>query len=252
VWGAPGPGLNRRSSSRSVPSRNSSHDAQRAESVSLLLTRRSNVACVNVRSAQHATRKSCCAGDRRCALPTRLRVWISTRSRRLSWSVCIPVWCVSHRWTKPRSLPWLSTCLPRKSPARADYGLLACERFVERLSSCISSARPWPFGSAASTHLWLTTPFAIPHECRACAATSCYFSRRSMRGGWHPRERGTPARAVVGGWSGTYRGGTTCSSRIPSAFRPCMPAVMAQALRATYAPPRPASAARGRRVSRLP
>ena len=47
---------------------------QRAESVSLLLTRRSNVACVNARSAQHATRKSCCAGDRRFVLPMRLQV----------------------------------------------------------------------------------------------------------------------------------------------------------------------------------
>jgi hypothetical protein len=106
----------------------------------------------------------------------------STRCRNASWSVCTRVWCGSRRWTRPRSPLWLSTCLPRKSPARPDNGLLACKRFVERLSSRISSARPWHVGSATSTHLSLTTPLAIPHECRACAATSCFSSRRSIAG----------------------------------------------------------------------
>jgi hypothetical protein len=36
---------------------------QRAESVSLLLTPRSNVACVNALSAQRAMRKCCCSSD---------------------------------------------------------------------------------------------------------------------------------------------------------------------------------------------
>jgi hypothetical protein len=67
--------------------------------VSLRPMRRSSVAYGSAPSPRRATRKFCCAGDKRHALPRRLRAWISTLSRRDSWSVCTRVWYGSLRWT---------------------------------------------------------------------------------------------------------------------------------------------------------
>jgi hypothetical protein len=48
---------------------------------------KSNVACASVRSARHATPKSCCAGGKPCARPRPPLGWTWTLSRRRNWSV---------------------------------------------------------------------------------------------------------------------------------------------------------------------
>jgi hypothetical protein len=113
--------------------------------VSRRVTQRSNVVCAAAGSLIPVLPRSSYVGGKRCALLRRLRVWISTRSRRHSWSVCTRVWYGSHRWTNPSSPRWLSRCWPATSSARADNGF---SRKAGRASgttvrSCPMRPRTW-------------------------------------------------------------------------------------------------------------
>jgi len=114
----------------------------------------------------HVTRKCCCAGGRPSALTTRLRVWISSRSRSESSSVCMRVCCGSRRWMRRCSPPWLSTWWQATSSARADTGTprkSGYESFGGALEYRERSSLG-PSRSATFTHLSLTTRRSIPHE----------------------------------------------------------------------------------------
>jgi hypothetical protein len=79
----------------------------------------SNVVCVSGRSPILVPLRFCCVGCSALAGRRRLRVWISTRCRSQSWSVCTRAWYGSHRWTQRSSPRWSSRCSPATSPPRA-------------------------------------------------------------------------------------------------------------------------------------